>query len=376
MLLNRRSRPNPYQSRQHQFRLLRLVGLAAVVMVLVQLAAKPSSWNWFAALDSQRESERTTAEFGGDLKPIDIKRPTPREPLPEDTYYARVGDDAPTGTDVPDPLAAAPQPSLETAEGAEQHASATSPAGPLDLPADQFSEVADDWFGLTRGEQPALQAIATKVKTVDPDALQQAASREATFDVLVNHPDYYRGRPVHLAGRVRRLVPARIGVGDEARDVWEAWIFTPDSRKTPLLVYALDRPAAMPTGEQIDEAVAVDAYFVRRYAYASVGGESLTVMLMSPRLQWSPPQPAPVRQLHAELQTSTILGAVLLGSILLAVGLWYFLSDRKFRRSRLHAIGEARLDATPESLSQLAELDRGDPHRITIDDSAATPSAS
>lgn len=361
MRFDRHLNSSPYHTRRHQFRLVRLVGMTLLVMILIQWAAKPESWNWLAGLSSEGQlPDDATRPVRGDLKPIDVKRSADAERLPDDTYYARVDEASPAPSEAADP--SSPR------ESAPDAALTGAQRGPLDLPGDVWEGVADDWFGLTRAEQPALLRIAAAIDQVDPAALQQQSSREATFDVLLGHPDYYRGRPVHLEGRVRRMTPARIGLGDEARDVWEAWLFTPDSRSTPLLVYSLTPPAGMPRGEKIDEAVAVDAYFVRRYAYASIGGESVSVMLMAPRLEWSPPQPAPVRQLHAELQTSTVIGAVLLGGALLAIGLWYFLSDRRFRASRLHAISESRLDAAENELQQLAALDGGDPHRIQIDE--------
>lgn len=361
MRFDRHLSSSPDSTRRHQFRLLRLVGMSALVLILIQWAAKPESWNWLAHLSSEGQSPGDTAQpFDGDLKPIDIKRSTGGERLPDDTYYARVAEASPAPKQPTDSsLALASSPDV---------ANTAPPRGPLDLPSDVTQGITDDWFGLTRAEQPALLRIAVAVDQVDHAALQQQASREATFDVLLGHPDYYRGRPVHLEGRARRMTPARIGVGDEARDVWEAWVFTADSRSTPLLVYSLTPPVGMPTGEKIDEAVAFDAYFVRRYAYASVGGEAVSVMLMAPRLSWTPPQPAPVRQLHAELQTSTVIGAVLLGGVLLAVGLWYYFSDRRFRTSRSYAISESRLDAAADELQQLAALDGGDPHRIQIDE--------
>ncbi|MCA9053604.1 MAG: hypothetical protein KDA75_07190 [Planctomycetaceae bacterium] len=356
MRFDRNVRSNPYLNRRDQFRLMRLVGLLAMIIVVIQFAAKPESWNWFFALSQpEAESQPERSQLPTNLKPIEVKR---SQPLPEDQIYARVG----------------PTPSDDQTATAGNDSRSTSPVVAR-LPSELLDGVEDDWFGLTRVEQPALIRVASVLAGQSLDSYVQSADRDVTFDALTGNPDYFRGRLVTLFGRLRRVTRARIGVGDDAREVWEAWVFLHDSHNTPVLVYALDVPSDMPTGEKVDELTTVTGYFIRRYAYASVGGEAITAMLIAPGLHWRPAPPPTAPKLKREMQTGTLTYVSILAGVLVVVGLWFFISDRRFRQSRLHAIGESRLAASPHELESLSELDGGDPHEIRIEEPAETTSA-
>ncbi|MFV0441989.1 MAG: hypothetical protein ACK5Q5_00305 [Planctomycetaceae bacterium] len=356
MRFDRRVRPSPYLNRGDQFRLLRLVALIGLVLVLIQVAGRPSSWNWFFALSSPQAAAAASPakDFGGPLTPLDIKRPKTAATLPHDAFFGRVADNSDIAADAGKPSG---EPSPQVESTAER------------LPEAMFDGVVDDWLGTTRAEQNALVEVARQIDFQGLPAIQAAADRETTFDALVGRPEYFRGRPITLSGRLRRLTRGSIGVGEEAREVWEAWIVASDSHKTPYLVYCLDVPSGLPTGERIDELVSWSGYYIRRYAYASVGGESVTALMMAPTLNWTPPPATPVaQQLNQEMQWTTLLVVGTLAAVLLMIGGWYLLNDRRYRRSRLHAIGESRLDVTAEDLQALDKLDGGDPHNIQINE--------
>ena len=356
MRFDRKVRSNPYLNRRDQFRLLRLVALLTMVAFAIPLAARPSSWNWFFAVSGVEveQPEGSPASLPENLKPFDIRRPGEERPLAEDEIYARVAEQPEQASDSESSVLSSP----ETASDDRL------------LSANVLDGVEDDWFGLTRAEQPALARIADRLDTSSPAALTAQADHDVTFDALLGNPDYFRGRLVTISGRLRRCTQTRIGVGDDAREIWEAWVVMSDSQNTPCLVYCLDAPTGMPTGETLDEAATVTGYFVRRYAYASVGGEAITAMLIAPALDWRPAPPPVTPRLKQEMQWGALVWVSIVVCVLLAVGGWYFLSDRRFKQSRLNAIGESRLDAAPEDLTALAQLDGGDPHEIRVDDEA------
>lgn len=359
MRFDRNSHASAAQLRREKSRLLRLVGLMALVLVLIEFARKPASWDWITQLDGSAATREE--ESAGGIKPIAVKRGPTDQPLPADEVYARVAEEP---LEPPSAVAAAPAPA-EAAAGEPVHPPA--PAHSLGLPPDALEGIADDWFGMTRAEQPALGRLARHLASLDAVQINQLADREATFEGLMGNPDYYRGRVVSLRGRLRRCTRGRIGAGDLASDVWEAWIVAPDSRNTPYLVYVLELPAGMPTGESLDELVQFSGVFVRRFAYASVGGEAISPLLMARTIEQAPAPLAPVR-ITQEMQWSTLIFVGGIGAVLLGAGGWYLLSDRRFRRSRLHAIGESRLDAATSDLQALSQLDGGDPHRIRIEE--------
>ncbi len=362
MRFDRNIPPNPYLNRRDQWRLLRLVGMVAVVMALFQVARQPASWDWFTRMGEVEP----TVEPGRDLpvapsKPIAVKGRAPA-PLPDDQIYAWV-DGAAAGPVASEEEGAA-SPPVATGDGA---AGVTKP-GPRMLPAEVFEGIEDDWFGMTRAEQPALLKVLDHLREMGPAAVASGATRDVTFEGLMGNPDYYRGRLVTLSGRLKRCLQGQFGSGETSQEVWEAWIVPPDSRGTPYLVYCLEVPPGMPTGEKLDEPVLVHGCFVRRFAYASIGGEAITPMVVGLQLEWAP---APLRgdeRITEEMRWSTVVLALIFTVALLGTGVWYWLSDRRFRNSRLHTIGESRLDASSSDLQALSNLDRGDPHRIHIPD--------
>jgi hypothetical protein len=226
---------------------------------------------------------------------------------------------------------------------------------------------------MTRREQPALQRVADYVRDLDPAAVRRFADPNVTFDVLISDPDDYRGSPIAFEGRVKRLVPGRVGLQDQAVDVWEAWVLTPDSRETPWLVLCNEVPAGMPRGQDLDERATIRGYFVRRYAYATAGGEAITPLVFAPVLDWRPAAPPASAAITRDFRLGALAFA---GGLVLLVGLlvaWFLRSDRGYRRSRLHRIAESRLDVVPSELEALGKLDAGDPHRIRIEESAVQP---
>lgn len=381
MRFDRHIRSAPYVNRRDQFRMLGMVGLLALVLVLIQVVRRPASWNWLFALSGLSVAEEQDAPAEGELrqlKPIEIRRKTPAAPLGEDEFYAHVGE-APS----PDTPAAAPQgaaggPGIETprtpptAEDSTQHPPVS--AGDR-LSAEMLSGVVDDWMGMTREEQAALLRVADHLDVVDAASLSAAGDRQVTLDSLLADPDYFRGRPVTITGRLKRFVRGKIGTPDETLPVWEAWVITGDSRGVPLLVLCLTPPTGMPQGESIDEIVTASGYFLRRFAYASRGGEALTALLFAPSLEWRPAGPPLDQQVKREMNLATVIFVAVGGLGLVALLVWFARSDRRFRRSRSHSIAESRLDASANELAALGDLDGGDPHRIQIDDSLLAGSA-
>lgn len=384
MRFDRRSRRSPAWNRQDQTRIVRLVGMLVLVLVLIQFAARPESWEWWTRLTEPPPPPPAEAVPPDGRPTITLRHPATEPSLPMDTVVARVEQEG--GAEAP---SAAPSATEGTAPGTEPRPEAASQVPPsaeeTSPPADRpdaagrlpesfFTGVQNDWFGLTRAEQPALVKICQFLRTVDPAWLAERADRTVTFDVLLNDPDHYRGRPVAIQGTLRRLLPGQLRSEEGPVAVWEAYVVAPDSRNTPYLVFCNEAPPGMPRGDDLQEPVELQGYVIRRIGYATPRGEAVTLMLLAPTLTWRPMLLPSRETMQREMSWGALIFvggmAVLVGGVLL----WFFRSDRWFRRSHLHEIAEQRLAASAEELNRLAELDRGDPHHIEIDEGGESSS--
>ena len=356
MRFDRHTRSAPYLNRSDQVRMLRMVGLLALVILLIQVAAKPESWNWFFAL-SEPPPGAASAE-PPELKPVQIRHPEEGPELPDDTYYARV-----TGATEGDPDSAS--------TGAGELPTETPNLARL--PDQLLESVQDDWFGLTRAEQPALVAIAQQLREQANEELGPHADPNVTFDVLLKSPGYYRGRLMTLSGTLRRLLPAEFSAPDGPVRVYEGYVVPGDSRGTPYLVFLNDLPTGIAPGDGLEDRVEFEAYFIRRFAYPAQKGEEVTAMLFAPTLRRVSRTGLPPAEVRRELESGMVILFSVIGVVVLGLVVWFIISDLKFRRSRLHAIAESRLDADPNALAELGALDGGDPHQIRVGEMQETP---
>jgi hypothetical protein len=351
--------------------MLGLIALLGLVLALVKLTSNPESWRWFVILSEGKSSEPAADSSTPELKPLNIRRERSEGPLPDDTYYARVenepGEAREAATDAP----SEPAPDEAEIEASEGEPPATAPSDVARLPEGMLQGMEDDWHGLTRAEQPALLRVAERLEDISLQQLRSAADSQATFPVMLGNPEYYRGRAVAFTGRVKRLTPGALHSDGTTRKVWEAYVITEDSQQTPMLVFLNQPPAGMPQGEKIDQKATVAGYVLRRYAYAAVGGEEVSLMLFAPTLQWHPPVPPAGERVTKDLRISTLIVAGVLAAGLLALIVWFARSDRRYRNSRMHEIAESRLDAAPQELAALASLDSGDPHRLPVEELSA-----
>jgi hypothetical protein len=380
MRFDRHSRRTPTWSRQDQMRIVRLVGMLVLVLVLIQLAARPESWEWWTTLTQPQEPSAVEAVPADERPAIPLRRPATEPSLPMDTVYARVekepGGEEPSASSTATEAAAGPQSLPETTpqvppRGTEEESPPDDqPDASGRLPDSFFTGVQNDWFGLTRGEQPALVRISEFLRTVDPAWLEARADRTVTFDVLLNNPEYYRGRPVAIQGTLRRLLAGQFFSEKGPVAVWEAYIVAPDSRNTPYLVFCNEVPGSMPRGDNLQEPVHLNAYFVRRVGYATARGEAVTSLLIAPTLSWRPMLLPSREAMQREMSWGALIFVGGMAVLVAGVLIWFFRSDRWFRHSRLHEIAQSRLDVSADELGRLAELDGGDPHHIRIDESA------
>ncbi len=103
-------------------------------------------------------------------------------------------------------------------------------------------------------------------------AFAKAARRDVTYMHLFNDPERYRGEPIHLAGRLVRLL--RFDPPDEARaegvsNLYEGWIMTDAYGENPACVVFTDLPPGLKIDgdRRLNIDVGFDGYFYKRYRY-------------------------------------------------------------------------------------------------------------
>src|SRR5690606_38597346 len=107
-------------------------------------------------------------------------------------------------------------------------------------------------------------------------------------------------------------------------------------------------PAGVTLGESLNPPLPVrlTGYFFKRYGYVSRGGQHVAPMLIARTLSPIPP-PVPTPADGPELRYTMIALISVIAAGVLTLAVWFFASDRRFRRSRLQQLAAARLDADP-----------------------------
>jgi hypothetical protein len=162
------------------------------------------------------------------------------------------------------------------------------------------------WMTLRSGEQQALMKSPVPL---------------TSFSELHGQPRSFRGRLVRVRGTLHRL--EFVKAPDNEYDIegyWQGWLEPAGGPPSPIVVYFLRLPAAMPTGLSIDERVEVVGYFFKRWAYAAKDAVRTAPLVMAIEPSWKPK--ADVRPLVDSIGTAALVTmAALVALTLLAVRL-------------------------------------------------------
>ena len=116
--------------------------------------------------------------------------------------------------------------------------------------------------------------------------LRQGAREDVVFAMLMVNSDEYRGVPITVTGKVKRL--NAVDAAENAYGIatfYEAWLFTPDSGDNPYRIVTATAPEDLPRGDIDDEVRArVTGYFFKREGYAAEGGLHTAPLLIGKTL--------------------------------------------------------------------------------------------
>jgi hypothetical protein len=207
--------------------------------------------------------------------------------------------------------------------------------GGASINPDVLQHVKDDTLGLTDDDREVYFRVLKLVRQLEPAELRTLArefreDRHAaspryrhrpiekfpTFVDLFQHPAEYRGRPVSLHGRLRRLISYPAGKTGQGFDqLYEGWFFADDAQGNPAVVIFTEKPEELPISGDIEEEVSVTGYFLKMYGYPARDTTRRAPLILARTVTWHP-QPETKRwNPSPETYLSLTLGIVIFGLV-------------------------------------------------------------
>jgi len=172
-------------------------------------------------------------------------------------------------------------------------------------------------------------------------------NRGVTWGHLFREPSQYRGKVIHMAGRLKRIRRENAPLALQRQGmkyVYEGWVFTETIKANPVCVLFANLPEGLEPAESMSQDVRFDGYFFKRYLYVSGEGNRHTLLFIAPTLRLT----GPIRgtdEVASGLPQYVyyVIVGLVAGTVVLVVGLnlWFRRSDRQLRR-RLAEVRAAR----------------------------------
>jgi hypothetical protein len=220
-------------------------------------------------------------------------------------------------------------------------------------PMPDFRGKAPDEIPRREAEEYAIFSKALlNARDTAPDLFAREAgsddNRALTWGHLFREPARFRGKVVHMAGRLKRIErqdapwPA---VRQGMEYVYEGWVFVDRPNTNPVCVLFAHMPEGLHVAESMDQHVSFNGYFFKKYLYHSGKGDRYTLLFIAPTLNVVGPAGTAAATVSGGVPNYVyyVIAAVIVGTIVLLVGLtvWFRHSDRQLRR-RLAAARAAR----------------------------------
>lgn len=234
---------------------------------------------------------------------------------------------------------------------------------PLPPPASGIEfEGLRDKTGLTGRDNPAYLTLLERVRERSAEELARESNRGVFFAQLIGDPARYRGLPIHVNGRARRVMRqetpgSRLFAGGSYLEIYAT---SPDSGKYPWIFVVEEAPAGFPIGGDLNEPIAFDGYFLKLLAYEAADTFRFAPLLIG-RVRWEKSASPPPRAMPGLSVPPWAVAAIglLLGLMLLR---WAIFARGIFRPSAPRPTSPAvvRDEIEPEELSAWVES-QGEP---------------
>lgn len=311
-----------------------------LIALAIDFTRKPENWRWFFSVGNEQPAELELKELS--LDDLDFRVPDPEHgTLPPDTFLA-VTDPAPTidldqlGLDI------------------------------KQIPPELLEGVQDKRVGLLRSEEAAMERVLKRVRAITTTELETAADGDIGYRVVYTDSEQFRGKLVKLEGTLWRFQKIPFGDPETTEDdLWQAWMFSSDSGNNPWVVFMVDKPDEIEVGEAINREVRVAGYFFKNYGYATEEGLHIAPMLISKTMKVLP-LPPPVDTKTEDLSLYVFLFLMTIGLLFALMVWWFARSDRKFEKSHLAELAEARHDLTTNFVASLNDQEPNNPDKLKI----------
>ncbi|MFM7034666.1 MAG: hypothetical protein ACKOYJ_05655 [Planctomycetia bacterium] len=228
-----------------------------------------------------------------------FREPQPPPPPQVDTRLDRPLDDA----SEPDAVLIEPEPDWLDPAAHDDHL--------LGASRESLERVRDDTVFRSDDRDAWFELWRTLRDQGSPDA---AAAYRVSFTELYGQPRSFRGRPIAMAGTLRRLERVEAPENDLGIDgYWQGWLEPEAGPASPVVVYFLVIPDGMPEGLSIAEPIDVTGYFFKRWAYAAKDTVRTAPMIVAAAPRWTPrPDIRPAAESIGGFAIATMAALVLL----------------------------------------------------------------
>jgi hypothetical protein len=225
--------------------------------------------------------------------------------------------------------------------------------------------------GVNPWETLARNYLVNHARQVAIGELAKAARRDVFYVNLMSDPSSYRGEPIHLTGRLHRLIQFEAPKGlwnDGIKTLYEAWINPTEKDPSTVYCVVLTEKPALDLAEKFDPApyVSCDAFFFKIYRYAAKkDAKDLNkrvwrdAPLFMGRTLALATAPKPPEEADSPLAGTLIPGVMIAISLLIALffGLtwWFRRGDRKVQKRIREARHSEFVAPTDQSVNESSQ---------------------
>src|SRR5262245_30119908 len=135
-------------------------------------------------------------------------------------------------------------------------------------------------------DNAAYALLLDRARRQAPSELAAISRRDLVLTHLWEHPELYRGVPIHLLGSALRVLRYESKLSKTGW-LYEAWIITPETSRVPYACVFEDAPKGLPIGPNVSERVVFNGYFLKIMKYAAADVDRGAPVLVG-RIGWQP----------------------------------------------------------------------------------------
>ena len=284
--------PRDYFSRREQYRLLVLVSMLMFVLIAMNEARKPQNWRW---LWNQQLAAQATEQT-----PVDTRLPPPTRPaLPIDGFTT-------------------PRPTAVESSSPKRRTSPSREFLPGITP--ELLSTLEDNTVLRSAENQAWLTMFRLLQQTTQSEIEAQSIGGVGFVQLFRQTDVYRGHLVTTSGTIRRIEKIEAWPNELGLSYYYRWILKPEGgSNSPIVVYSLEMPDQLSVGDDLRHHASFTGFCYKRWAYLAGDGTRIAPLLLAKTASWSPPAPTKPELIPSRAQLISIVAAVALLAVTIAV---------------------------------------------------------